>query len=188
MTKKSSSHWSSRGAVARNLHYSLLFMIAMLTLAALLLGEVFEMYDAVWWWDDMLHGLSGFVLGLIGLIAIYFFNARHTMAISPTFVAVFVFCFAIAMSTLWEVYEFAMDFFLMATMQQWDMSSNAIVMGRDYQGMGLRDTMSDLIVACIGAVIAAIISFFAYLLDRQTVLLVMRRTFPWIRRSSKTKT
>jgi len=162
-------------------------MIATLTLAALLLGEVFEMYDAVWWWDDMLHGLSGLVLGLIGLIAIYFFNARHTMAISPTFVAVFVFCFAITMGVVWEVYEFAFDFFFKGAMQQWDMPSNAVVMGRDYQGMGLRDTMSDIIVACIGAVVAAVISFYAYMLGRPTVLLVMRRTFPWIRRSSKTK-
>lgn len=186
MTKQD-SHLSSRGAVARNLHYLLLFMLALFALAALVLGELFGTYDVFWWWDDMLHGFSGLILGLVGLLAIYFFNARHTMAISPMFVAVFVFCFAVTVGVLWEVYEFAIDFFFKGTMQQWDMHAGAIVMGRDYQGMGLRDTMSDLIVACIGAAGASVISFFAYRHGRPTVLLVMRRTFPWIRRRSKTK-
>jgi hypothetical protein len=182
-----SHHLSSRGAVARNLHYSLLFTLAVFVLAALVLGELFDTYDNLWWWDDMLHGLSGMILGLVGLLAIYFFNARHTMAISPTFVAVFVFCFAVTMGVVWEVYEFAFDYFFMGTMQQWDVSPDAIVMGHAYQGAGLRDTMSDLIVASAGAAVAAVISFFAYKLGRPTVLLVMRRTFPWIRRRSKTR-
>lgn len=188
MAKKNlQHHHSSRGAVARNLHYLLLLMIAMITLGALLLGEVFQMYDAIWWWDDMLHGFSGLVLGLVGLLAIYFFNARHTMAISPMFVAVFVFCFAITMSVVWEIYEFAFDFFFKGTMQQWNIPPTARVIGHDYQGAGLRDTMSDLIDACIGAGVAAVISFFAYMNGRPTVLLVMRRAFPWIRRRSKVR-
>lgn len=157
-------------------------MLSLILFGALLLGEVFDMYNVVWWWDDMLHGFSGMILGLVGFLAIYFFNARHTMAISPFLVAVFVFCFAMALSTVWEIYEFAFDFFFKGTMQQWDMSSQAIVMGKDYQGMGLRDTMSDLIIATIGAIAASLVAYFAYMLEKPTVLLVMRRAFPWIRR------
>jgi hypothetical protein len=169
---------NSESGFVRNSHYILLTIIASFVLAALVLGEWMNMYDAVWWWDDMLHGLSGVILGLIGLLAIYFFNARRNMNLSPAFVAVFVFCFAVTMGVLWEVYEFKIDVLFGTTMQQWNMSSNAVVMGREFQGMGLRDTMSDLIVACVGALVAAVFSYFVYRYEKPTVLNVMRRIFP----------
>lgn len=175
----------TKTSTARILHYLLLFTLALFTLAAIGLGEILNAYEAVWWWDDMLHGVSGVLMGLVGLLTIYLFNARHTMAISPSFVAVFVFCFAMTIGVLWEIFEFGMDFFFGTTMQQWDISSNAIIMGKDYQGIGLRDTMADLIVTCVGAIVASILAYFAYRHERSTVLGVMRRTFPWIRRRAK---
>lgn len=184
MKKTPDTPSSTESGFVRNSHYILLTVIASFVLAALVLGEWLNMYDAVWWWDDMLHGLSGVILGLIGLLAIYFFNARHNMNLSPSFVAVFVFCFAVSMGVVWEVYEFTIDVFLEGTMQQWNMGPNAIVMGKPYQGMGLRDTMSDLIVACLGAFIAAIFSFVAFKHEKTAVLGVMRRVFGWRRRRS----
>lgn len=175
----------SKSSTAQTLHYTLLLMLALFVLAAIGLGEIFNAYDAVWWWDDMLHGVSGILMGFVGLVAIYLFNARHTMAISPSFVAVFVFCFAMTIGVLWEVFEFSMDFFFGMTMQQWNMGPGAIVMGKDYQGMGLRDTMADLILACIGAVAASTFAYFAYRRERSTVISVMRRTFPWVRPRAK---
>ena len=173
----------------RNSHYLLLLSCAFFILAALVLGEWMGMYNAVWWWDDMLHGLSGVIVGLIGLLGVYFFNARHSMAISPSLVGVFVFCFATTIGVLWEIYEFTIDVFLKGTMQQWNMPPNAIVMGQSYQGMGLRDTMSDLILACIGGLIVAIFAFFVYKYRRPTVLKVMQRAFPWLhRRTTRTRT
>lgn len=175
----------SKTSTARTLHYILLSTLALFTLAAIGLGEILNAYDAVWWWDDMLHSVSGILMGMVGLLAIYLFNARHTMAISPSLVAVFVFCFAMAIGVLWEMFEFSIDFFFGTTMQQWDMSIGAIVMGKDYQGMGLRDTMADLILCSIGAVVASVIACFAYQHERRTVLGVMRRTFPWVRPRTK---
>lgn len=182
MTQKRPMTTSSESGFVRNSHYILLTIIASFVLAALVLGEWLNMYDAVWWWDDMLHGLSGVILGLIGLLAIYFFNSRHNMNLSPSFVAVFVFCFAVSMGVVWEVYEFTIDVFFKGTMQQWNMGSGAIVMGKSYQGMGLRDTMSDLIVACIGALVAAMFSFFAFKHEKPVVLAAMRRVFGWRQR------
>lgn len=184
-SQQSSSRYLKEKIVARNFRYALTFIVALFVLAALYLGEWLNAYDNLWWWDDMLHGLSGVILGFIGLLAIYFFNARRSMVLRPIFVAVFVFCFAMTIGVLWEIFEFAMDFFFKTTMQQWDMSSQAIVMGRDYQSMGLRDTMSDLILATIGSLIAATISYVIYKYQRPTILIAMRQTFPWIRRTSK---
>lgn len=165
--------------IVRHAHQILLTMIALFVLAALLLGEVFHMYAAVWWWDDMLHSASGIVLALIGLLVVYFFNIRRTMTLSPLFVAVFVFCFALAWGVLWEIFEFVVDIVFHTSMQQWNMPPQAIVMGVSYQGMGLRDTMSDLIEATCGAALTAAAVYVACKYKVSTVLQIMRQTMPW---------
>jgi hypothetical protein len=67
-------------------------------------------------------------------------------------------------------------------MQRWNMPSDAIVIGHDYQGMGLRDTMSDLITATTGALIAGTFSYFAYGRKRRTLSQVMMRALPHLKR------
>ena len=180
--KKTNSLAESRVKLIRNLHYGLLLIIAMFVLSALVAGELFGAYEMFWWWDDMLHMLSGVIVGLVGLLSIYYFNANHTMKISPVFVAIFVFCFAMALGAVWEIFEFFMDLLFGLNMQRWNMPITAEVIGADYQGMGLRDTMSDFITASIGSIIAAVISYFAYRHERAVVIGVMQRMFPWLRR------
>lgn len=177
--KKTNLVANAHAELTKNLHYLLLLIIAVFVLAALGAGELLNAYEIFWWWDDMLHAFSGLIIGLVGLLSIYYFNARHTMKISPLFVAVFVFCFAMAMGALWEVFEFCMDWLFGLNMQRWNMPLDSVVIGADYQGMGLRDTMSDLITALIGALAAAIFSYFAWERQKQVVLGVMRRAFSW---------
>jgi len=87
---------------------------------------------------------------------------------------------------LWEIFEFSVDVVFGAAMQQWNLPDDARLMGKAFQGSGLRDTMSDLILASGGALFAAIFSYLAYKNDRQTVLSVMRQMFPMIRRKKRT--
>ena len=178
----SSRRARTKGAIAHNFYHLLLATLAAMLFGTIVLGEVFDAYGTFWWWDDMWHGVSGLIGGLVGMLTIYLFNAQRTAPLRPLFVAVFVFCFGLTVSVLWEFYEFAMDYFFGFTMQQWNMPPGAIVMGRDYQGMGLRDTMSDLIMAFLGSIVAAIFAFFAYRHERPIVLGVMRRAFPWAKR------
>lgn len=152
-----------------------LFLFAVFTLVA---GEIFNAYEKFWWWDDMLHTVSGVIVGLIGFLMVYFFNARYNMHISPLFVAVFAFSFAVTIGVLWEIFEFTMDALLGTPMQRWNLPTDATLIGRDYQGVGLRDSMSDLIVAWIGAMFASAFAYYAYKNERQTALGVMRRIFP----------
>lgn len=166
----------------RHAHHIMIGILVAFILAAIVLGEMLDVYDAVWWWDDMLHGSSGFIFGLVGLFLVYAINKRSDMRISPLFVAVFVACFAVSMGVVWEIYEFISDVSFHTTMQQWNMGPHAIVMGRDYQGMGLRDSMSDLIVATIGALFAGVFAYFAYSRRRQTLLQVMRQAFPAVKK------
>lgn len=137
--------------------YRVMYMVAgMFIIASLLLGGVFHFYDRFWWWDDMLHGLSGVMFVLIGLaLAEAGYAQRRTRT---WFVILFAFCLALAIGVIWEIIEFSSDTFFHTALQQWDMPPQAIVMGKSYQGMGLRDTMSDLINATIGATVTVIIA------------------------------
>lgn len=110
---------------------------------------------------------------------VYLFNGRYNMAISPLFVAAFAFTFAITIGVLWEIFEFSMDVFCHTALQQWDLPAHSILMGRGYQGVGLRDTMSDLIVTWAGASVTSILIYLVYKYKRASALAAMQHTFPW---------
>jgi hypothetical protein len=103
------------------------------------LGEVHNFYERFWWWDTMMHGGSAIGFGLIGFILVFMMFQGDRFAAPPLAVAFFAFCFALSIGTLWEVFEFAMDHFF----------------GLNMQKSGLVDTMSDLIVDAVGALIGA---------------------------------
>jgi hypothetical protein len=103
--------------------------------ATLFLGEVDNYYGRFWWWDNVLHTGSAFAFGFAGFLIFYLLIIRGKLRASPFLVAVFSFAFALAIGTLWEIFEFAMDTFF----------------GTNMQKSGLRDTMGDLIVDAIGA-------------------------------------
>ena len=117
--------------------------------AALFLGEFHSYYARFWWWDIALHSTSGLLLGILGFLLVYALNddKRIDLHLSAGFVALFAFVFAVAMGTLWEIFEFAVDQ-IVGTQMQKPMLGDA---------SGLTDTMWDLIVDTLGA--AAISAF-----------------------------
>jgi VanZ family protein len=82
------------------------------------------------------------------------------------------------MDVIFEIYEFAMDVIFGTDMQSWNLPVNTIELGRSFQGIGLRDTMSDLIFDTIGALSIAIICFFLYKKDKKKTLKLMHEVFP----------
>lgn len=165
----------------------LMAMILILIVASIVLGDAYGQYDRFWWWDDVLHLMSGVIMAMIGFLLVYFFNARYNMRINPLFIATFAFTFAITMGVVWEIIEFGFDFFIASNMQSWIVSDDAVLIGKSYQGNALRDTMSDLIVACVGAIVVSMMVYFSYANDRQKALELMRRTFPALRKTKSTK-
>lgn len=111
-------------------------------LAAILLGELANFYERFWWWDELLHLTSGLLLGMLGLCLIWVlnYNERIDLELSHRFICLFAFTFALALGTLWELFEYAMDRLL----------------GLNMQKSGLDDTMSDLLVDAIGAFTVAL--------------------------------
>ncbi len=111
----------------------------------LFLGEVGRFYDRIPLWDKFLHFQSGLLLGATGFVLVYVLNEhkRFRLGLSPGFVSIFAVTFSLAIGALWEMAEFAGDSFFGSTWQP----SNA-------------DTMWDLIVNLLGALIISVIGYF----------------------------
>ena len=113
--------------------------------ASLYLGELHGYFTYFWWWDVVLHTASGALLGLAAFTLVYVLNKekRSQLQLSPLFLAIFSFAFAVAIGALWEIIEFALD----------------QVFGLTLQKSGLVDTMWDLIVDVAGALFVSIIGY-----------------------------
>lgn len=118
------------------------------TFAALFLGEIRSYYERLWWWDMLLHTSSGLLLGVLGFLLVYVLNEneRANIHLRPRFVALFAFVFAVAVGALWEIFEFAMD-------ELFDMNMQKPMLG---DPSGLTDTMWDLIVDTLGALVISL--------------------------------
>lgn len=126
---------------------------------AIYLGEVRSFYYRFANWDTILHTFSGGMLGALGFSVVNLLNRSKKVRInlSPLFVSLFAFCFAVMIGVLWEIYEFTFDGVLGLNMQKFRLESGEMLVGRE----ALADTMEDLIVDALGALVMAVIGFFA---------------------------
>ena len=157
--------------------------------AAEILGEVNAFYVVIPGWDTMLHTINGFLAAAVGFSMVMLLNDddRITFHLSPAFLALVAFCFSMTIGVLWEFFEFGMDFFLGTDMQKDTVIhaihsvsldptlSNKVVTIPDiqdvvingeslglggYLDIGIIDTMKDLFVNFIGAVVFSLSGFF----------------------------
>ena len=87
---------------------------------AIYLGEVRNFFFVIPYWDTVLHAFSGAMLGALGFSLVSILNESKKVALelSPFFVALFAFCFALSMGALWEIYEYLADGLLGLNMQK----------------------------------------------------------------------
>ena len=157
--------------------------------AAEILGEVNAFYVVVPNWDTMLHTLNGFLAAAVGFSMVILLNddERLTFHLSPFFLALVAFCFSMTIGVLWEFFEFSMDYFFgfdmqkdtvihsihsvlldptrtntvvtIPNIQDVDINGQSLGVG-GYVDIGIIDTMKDLFVNFIGAVVFSITGFF----------------------------
>lgn len=122
---------------------------------AIFLGEIFSFYYLVPHWDLYLHAMSGAMLGSLGFILIDWLNKdEHVkLSMSPVFVSLFAFSFALAVGALWEIYEFTFDGVLGLNMQKFKSEDGTLFVGSE----ALADTMEDLIIDAIAAAAVTIL-------------------------------
>lgn len=162
--------------------------------AAEILGEIRSYYIRYPGWDTILHTLNGFLMAAIGFSLVDLLNQhrKETFNLSPLFMAIVAFCFSMTIGVLWEFFEFGMDTFFGLDMQKDTIintirtvtldptQSNTVVVIPDihsvvingeelglggYLDIGLIDTMKDMLVNFVGALIFSVIGYF-YVLNR----------------------
>ena len=125
---------------------------------AIYLGEVRNFYFKVPYWDMILHGFSAAMLGAFGFIIVNFLNDTDKLNIrlSPFFVSLFAFCFAVTCGAVWEIYEFLADGVLGTNMQKFITADGTVLIGRE----AVADTMEDIIVDTCGALIVTVVGYY----------------------------
>lgn len=165
-------------------------IIMLFIFSAEIMGEINAYYEKIPMWDTMLHTINGFLMAAIGFSLVDIFNRseRFLVKLSPVFVAIVAFCFSMTIGVLWEFFEFFMDRTFAMDMQKdfFVTSINSVALnptganvpihlqvdsllvnGEDwiakyggYLDIGLIDTMKDLFVNFIGAVVFSVIGYF----------------------------
>lgn len=166
-------------------------IILLFVFAAEILGELQNYYNQYPYWDTMLHTANGFLCAAFGfsLVDILCRNKQQKFNLSPLYVALVAFCFSMTVGVLWEFFEYGMDRLFLTDMQKDTTLSGApglivdfgngkellrgvtelTVEGHTatlvgYREIGLYDTMADLFVNFVGAVV---FSVFGYIYIRQ---------------------
>lgn len=163
-------------------------IVLLFIFAAEILGEISAFYESFPFWDTILHTLNGFLMAAIGfsLVDLLSRSEKVKFELSPWLLAIISFCFSMTIGVLWEFYEFTMDCLFGLDMQKDTVihsistvtldpehANNVVtiggitdvaVNGQDlglggYLDVGLYDTMEDLIVNFIGAVVFCIFGF-----------------------------
>lgn len=124
---------------------------------AIFLGEVRSFYYTVPYWDVILHTMSSMMTGFFGFMVVVILNRDEhiAMSLSPFFVALFAFGFAVSIGAVWEIYEFTGDGILGLNMQKFMSEDGVPFVGRE----ALTDTMEDIIVDCLGALASTVIGY-----------------------------
>ena len=157
--------------------------------AAEILGEINAFYIVIPMWDTILHTINGVLSAAVGFSLVVLLNddQRLTFELSPFFMALVAFCFSMTIGVLWEFFECFMDQFFHTDMQKdtivhaiysvaldptrqnrvvgvtgiTDAAVNGESLGLGgYLDIGLLDTMKDLFVNFVGALVFSSAGYF----------------------------
>ena len=114
------------------------FLFYLFCFGAVELGSALGAYDWISWWDLLLHGLSGALIALVGLLV--YNGLRHNHGDLPKdeqkLAVLFMNLAATTSAALWEYYEFMLDTFFGFDAQ--------------YSAAGVGDTMTDMMICTVG--------------------------------------
>ena len=158
------------------------YLFGVLYALGAMMGNCWKFYYTISWWDKLLHLCGGVMFVILG---IYLFErlsrgrANHVSAVA------FALCFSLAISVLWEFVEYGADLFLGMDMQDDTVvcGITSYLLGSDkgmtgsiesiqsvvvngmplpvngYIDIGLHDTMLDMLLESLGAIITCVFAF-----------------------------
>ena len=161
-----------------------------------LLGAVYNFYYFTSWWDILLHLLAGTVFAVVGAQLSDVLNKNNKT--SYIFAAIFGVLVSIGIAVVWEFFEYSCDTFLNSDMQAdtiinvintkinrtdgiadvFNNITETLVNGQSlgiegYLDIGLIDTMHDMIIETVGALV-----FLVYVLfdkDRNPMIVQIKK-------------
>lgn len=163
-------------------------IILVFIFAAEILGEIRSYYVLYPGWDTALHTVTGFLAAAVGFSLVELLNkTSKSFDLSPFYLAFVAFCFSMTVACMWEFFEFFMDYFFKMDMQKdyviksintvlldptmsnkvvhVNNITSTVVNGIElpidgYLDIGLIDTMKDMMVNFIGAVVFSVFGYF----------------------------
>ncbi|MBE6985318.1 MAG: DUF2238 domain-containing protein [Ruminococcaceae bacterium] len=168
-----------------NCHICLpVYLFLMVYAMGSLLGDGYDLYHLTKWWDKFMHLSSGVLFAMFGAFLMH----RMSNGIQQPILlkALFAVLFSVAIAAIWEIFEYAADMIFHADMQNDTLihEINSYLIGpkmgqighieqinsvqingqmmQGYIDIGLIDTMRDMIIETLGAVVYAVV----FALDR----------------------
>jgi len=152
-----------------------LYLLCMFYAIGAMLGHSWKFYYLFPGWDKLLHIIGGIVFAMLGIFLPCVIQGKALE--HPLMTALFALCFSVAVSAVWEFFEYGMDHFFAMDMQNdtvvyslhsyllgnelgvlgsiehiQDVSVNGKMLGLGgYLDIGLIDTMNDMILESLGA-------------------------------------
>ena len=149
-----------------------------------MMGQCWKLYYLTAWWDKMLHIFGGILFALVGWTIFHKLCKENTPRLAT---AVFALCFSVSLSVIWEFLEFGADQFLGMDMQHdsiltefrsyklgpaigvlgiYENIDQVTLNGIDlpfsgYLDIGLHDTMWDMLLESLGALVTALLCYFS---------------------------
>lgn len=157
-----------------------LYIFALLYAIGPMLGHCWYFYYTISWWDKLLHICGGVMFAILGA---YLFEQITKSKENLFATAVFALCFSMAVAVLWEFMEFSADCFLGMDMQDDTVITGltsyllgesvgitgsisnieavtvngALLPVAGYIDIGLIDSMLDMLLESIGALITSLL-------------------------------
>ncbi len=127
-----------------SLNFEFNLVIVLFIFLSNFLGESHGLFTSLWWWDQVMHTLSGLILPFVGILIFYKLSKNYK---SPLILIIlFAFFFANFVTLSFEFVEFSSDI----------ISDNLYVMQDD----GLVGTMTDLLCDFFGSLISSVYIYF----------------------------
>lgn len=145
--------FKKRNILISNTLYAIILFSFILSMGG---GFIFRFYQTFNYYDTVVHFLNGMILVIIVFVVLEFLTEESKKYV--ILIILVAILGSISLGTLWEITEYILDLIIPGNNMQ---RFQDVKTGIDYIGqLALKDTMIDLIVDTLGAILAGILLYF----------------------------
>ncbi len=129
------------------------FAYILFVFVAHFLGANVELYNKIYWFDKFTHFVSGILTTFVAIFILV--KNKHNKNL--VFNILFLIFFSLAIAALWEIFEYLSSYYLNLDPQRVALT-------------GVSDTMGDIIVAFLGAIMVSICYYFEHTSNHELLI------------------